>query len=244
MSRAPGEPRLSSLASWAVLAASFGLSASTWIALARLAGFSGEVRVGGLVILALAWLMPLVVDGYVVVALVLWMSPVPPRVARFARMNTYVAAAVGVLAQAAYHSLLILDTTSSVWRTILAAVVGALPPAGAALSVHMRALIRRESRSTSPDTAADMPADVQQPNPQVTATIRADMNTDATEAAEASRARPPAAPKRSFAVTQRAAAAMQTDGMEVPAIAEALGLSERQVRRALKPVPVTSEEQS
>lgn len=46
------------------------------------------------------------------------------------------------------------------------------------------------------------------------------------------------APKRPFAVTQRAAAALQSDGMDVPRIAAALGITERQVRSALKPVPV------
>src|SRR4051812_43565091 len=99
-----GEPRLASLASWLVLAASFGLSAATWIALANLAGFSG--RVVGL--FPLAWLMPAVVDGYVVVALVLWMSPVPARVAGHARVHTYVAASIGVSAQSAYHCLTVL----------------------------------------------------------------------------------------------------------------------------------------
>ncbi len=46
------------------------------------------------------------------------------------------------------------------------------------------------------------------------------------------------APKRPFAVTQRAAAALQTDGMDMPGIAAALGITERQVRSALRPVKV------
>src|SRR5437773_9345547 len=92
-----GEPRLASVASWAVLAASFGLSASTWIALARLAGFTDTLTVPVLgVRLAMAWLMPIAVDGYVVVALVLWIAPVPARVAAFARKNTYGAAGIGI----------------------------------------------------------------------------------------------------------------------------------------------------
>lgn len=48
------------------------------------------------------------------------------------------------------------------------------------------------------------------------------------------------APKRSFATTQRVAAALQSDGMSVPQIAEALGITPRQARAALKPVPVES----
>ncbi len=64
-----GEPRLALYASWAVLAASFGLSASSWIALARVAGFNDELTIPGAgVTLASAWLMPVAADGYVVVA--------------------------------------------------------------------------------------------------------------------------------------------------------------------------------
>jgi hypothetical protein len=147
-----GEPRLASLASWAVLAASFGLSASTWIALADLAGFTDTIAG-----FRLAWLMPVAVDGYVVVALVLWMAPVPAAVARFARANTYAAASIGVAAQSAFHAFLIHDQTGVWWRTVLAAVVGALPPAGAALSVHMRALLRRESRQPVLEVRAELP---------------------------------------------------------------------------------------
>src|SRR3954470_5497703 len=128
--RPSGEPRLASVASWAVLAASFGLSASTWIALARLAGVTATLPVPGLDIrLALAWLMPIAVDGYVVVALVLWMAPVPAKVAAFARKNTYGAASIGIAAQSAYHLLFTLSTTNQAWRVALAAIVGALPPA-------------------------------------------------------------------------------------------------------------------
>src|SRR5690348_11244415 len=104
-----GEPKLAAFASWAVLFASFGLSASTWIALARTAGFTDRLGVaspfGVRVVFALAWLMPIAIDGYVVTALVLWTAPVPVKVAAFARTNTYAAAGVGVVAQSAYHAL-------------------------------------------------------------------------------------------------------------------------------------------
>ncbi|MFF5178280.1 hypothetical protein ACFY2Q_09685 [Micromonospora sp. NPDC000316] len=146
---AAGEPRLASIASWAVLAASFGLSASTWIALAELAGFTARITVPGTsVSLALAWLMPIAVDGYVVVALVLWMAPVPTRVAAFAKKNTYGAAGIGIAAQSAYHLLQTNANTDETWRVAMAAIVGALPPAVAGLAVHMRALLRRESGRT------------------------------------------------------------------------------------------------
>src|SRR5829696_6575240 len=144
MSHRTGEPRLASAASWAVLAASFGLSASTWIALADLAGFRDTVAG-----FRLAWLMPVAIDGYVVVALVLWMSPVPATVAAFAKKNTYGAAGIGIAAQSAYHLLSTLSATNQEWRVALAAIVGALPPAVAALAVHMRALIRRETDRTA-----------------------------------------------------------------------------------------------
>jgi hypothetical protein len=145
-----GEPRLAAVASWAVLTASFGLSASTWIALAKLAGFTATLSVSHLgITLSMAWLMPVAVDGYVVVALVLWMAPVPAKVAEFAKHNTYGAASIGIAAQSAYHLLFTLSTTGSAWRVVMAAVVGALPPAVAGLAVHMRALIRRESNTTT-----------------------------------------------------------------------------------------------
>jgi len=140
MDRKTGEPKLASFASWLVLIASFGLSASTWIALGVLAGFTGQLG-----FLRLAWLLPLAVDGYLVVALVVWMSDVPQRVARFARTNTYVAATIGVAAQAAFHALTIWTGSGTLWRAGLAAIVGALPPGVAALAVHLRALLRREN---------------------------------------------------------------------------------------------------
>jgi hypothetical protein len=145
-----GEPRLASVASWAVLVASFALSASTWIALAVLAGFTDTATLPVIgVTLRVAWLMPVAVDGYVVVALVLWMSPVPATVAAFAKKNTYGAAGIGIVAQSAYHLLATLSATDQTWRVALAAIVGALPPAVAALAVHMRALIRRETDRTT-----------------------------------------------------------------------------------------------
>ncbi|MET7472304.1 hypothetical protein ABZS35_26635 [Micromonospora sp. NPDC005599] len=166
---AAGEPRLASIASWAVLAASFGLSASTWIALAELAGFTDRITIPGTsVSLALAWLMPIAVDGYVVVALVLWMAPVPARVAAFAKKNTYGAAGIGIAAQSAYHLLQTNANTDETWRVAMAAIVGALPPAVAGLAVHMRALLRRESGRTLTAATGTVPAPAETPTPTVT----------------------------------------------------------------------------
>jgi outer membrane biosynthesis protein TonB len=159
-----------------VLAASFGLSASTWIALGVLAGFTSTLTVQGLTLFRLAWLMPIAVDGYVVVALVLWMAPVPARVAAFAKKNTYLAAGTGIVAQSAYHLLFTMSTTDQWWRVVLAALVGALPPTVAGLAVHMRALIRRESgnqHAAAPstlDTAAVPPA-APRPAPAAPSTV-------------------------------------------------------------------------
>jgi hypothetical protein len=170
--RTTGEPRLAAVASWAVLFASFALSASTWIAMAVLAGFTDTATLAYIdVTLRVAWLMPVAVDGYVVVALVLWMSPVPARVAEFAKKNTYGAAGIGIIAQSAYHLLATQSATDQTWRVVLAALVGALPPAVAGLTVHMRALIRREGStpSTVNTAATAVPATVS-PSP-VTTTI-------------------------------------------------------------------------
>jgi hypothetical protein len=145
-----GEPPLAAIASSAVLAASFALSASTWIAMAVIAGFTSTATLPYIdVTLRVSWLMPVAIDGYVVVALVLWMSNVPATVAAFAKKNTYGAAGIGILAQSAYHLLFTLSATNEIWRVALAAIVGALPPAVAALAVHMRALIRRETDRTT-----------------------------------------------------------------------------------------------
>jgi hypothetical protein len=165
-----GEPRLASWVSWAVLAASFGLSASTWIALAELAGFTAKLSAFG-VTARLAWLMPVAVDGYVVVALVLWMAPVPATVANFAKHNTYGAAGIGILAQSAYHLLFTMSTDQAAWRVVLAAIVGALPPTFAGLAVHMRALIRRESGNPAAPSTVDGTALSANPQPTTPAAL-------------------------------------------------------------------------
>jgi len=162
ITRRNGEPPLAAAASWLVLGASFGLSASTWIALANLAGFKGTLPVFD-VTLHQAWLLPIAVDGYVVAALVLWLSNVPAKVARFARTNTYVAALIGVGTQSAYHALSVWAETGLLWRTALSLVVGALPPGFAALAVHMRALRWRTAEEPRPALTPDPVAPVVEP---------------------------------------------------------------------------------
>lgn len=217
-----GEPKLAGFVSWLVLGASFALSAATWVALAELADFTATASVGP-VTLRLAWLMPIAVDGYVVVSLVTWMAPVPARVAAFARKNTYAAAAIGVVAQSCFHTLTVWTDTGTVWRAVLAAVVGALPPAVAGLAVHMRALIRRESGR---DVAADVPPEAS----QVVAPARA------VEV-------PPAAPARTGSPRKRAPAkatrrpAEQTRQLAADLMDAEPGITRAEVARRLKVTP-------
>jgi hypothetical protein len=187
--RASGEPRLASVASWAVLTASFGLSASTWVALAELAGFTSHATIRDVTV-RLAWLMPVAVDGYLVVALVLWMSPVPTVITSFARKNTYMAAAIGIVAQSSYHSLLTWSSTGVGWRAVLAALVGSLPPAFAGLAVHMRALIRRESDTCTPPAPQPQHA-AAEPTDPIPTTIPAPSAPNPAQVADRITVRPP-----------------------------------------------------
>lgn len=140
---------------WAVILASFGMSATTWIALAVLAGFTEHATLAvpfrGDVLhipLHLSWLMPIVVDGYVVVALLTWMAPVPPDVAKFAQQNTYGAAGLGTVTQSAFHAWLGWQLSGGkVIAALLAAVIGTLAPAAAAGVIHLRTIVLRRAVS-------------------------------------------------------------------------------------------------
>lgn len=227
------DPWLAGAVSWLVLGASFGLSAATWVALAELAGFTGTAGP-----LRLAWLMPLAIDGYVVVSLATWMSPVPERVARFARTNTYAAAAIGVAAQSSYHALAIYSDTSVMWRAVLAAVVGALPPAVAAFAIHMRALIRRHSdRDVSAPVApgpADTAPDIRQRPAEVFVTQAPPSDTE-PEASDTADERGPSVflDHRRAAEVARALKAADPD-MTPAAIGLYVGRSAKQVSRYLR----------
>lgn len=147
MDKVERESRAGVVASWTALVASFALSFATWVALAKLSGFNQEINALGYAV-PLAIMMPLCVDGYVVAALAAWMAPVSDEVARFAKWNTYAAAGIGVVAQSTYHGLTVAATTDGQdWKAWTATVVGALPPLSAALSVHLRALVRRTAVS-------------------------------------------------------------------------------------------------
>lgn len=124
------EPKLAVRASWVSILCSFVLSADTWVKLAELAGFSPRV----------SWAMVGVVDAYVISALVLWTFTTNKELARFARKNTYCAALVGVAAQAGYHGWQAGARHAAVIVVALAIVIGAIPPAFAAVGIHMRSI--------------------------------------------------------------------------------------------------------
>lgn len=124
------EPKLAKRASWISILCSFVLSADTWIKLAEMAGFSHRV----------SWAMVGVVDAYVISALVLWTFTTNKELATFARKNTYAAALVGVAAQAGYHGWGAYAQRAAIVVVILAVVIGAIPPAFAALGIHMRSI--------------------------------------------------------------------------------------------------------
>jgi hypothetical protein len=215
-----GEPRLAAIASWAVLAASFALSASTWIAMAVLAGFTSAATLPVIdVTVRVAWLMPVAIDGYVVVALVLWMSNVPATVAEFAKKNTYGAAGIGIAVQSAYHLLMTQSETDQSWRVVLAAVVGALPPAVAALAVHMRALIRRENDRTPVTVSGTTPVTAPPVSTPAATPITVPASTLPTVAAPSITAPRPAdpAPIEEPAATPEPATATRPEPVPTPA---------------------------
>jgi hypothetical protein len=149
------ESRLGITASWVSLLGSFVLSFATWVALGQLTGYG-----------KLAFCLALCVDGYIVSALVTWMAPVGDKIATVAKVNTWIAAVIGVTGQSAYHGLTIWTQTGTAWRAVLATAVGALPPLGAAGSVHMRAMVRRNSlQLAAPKVQEVMKTGVETPRP-------------------------------------------------------------------------------
>ncbi len=133
------EPPLAKRASWVSILCSFVLSASTWVALAELAGFTGTLTIGDMT-LRTSWAMIGVVDAYVIGGLVLWTFTTNRELASFAKKNTYAAALVGVAAQAVYHGWQAGARGAAVIVVVLAVVIGAIPPLFAAVGIHMRAI--------------------------------------------------------------------------------------------------------
>jgi hypothetical protein len=138
---------------WLVLAASFALSASTWMALSDLTEYPHKINV----------LMAVTADGYIVVALLTWLYARNPAIAAFAKKNTYGSAIFGIIAQSTYHGYTVYTHTHIVWRTVMAACVGLVPPLFAALSVHLSAILARDleaerARAASEPVSGEMSA--------------------------------------------------------------------------------------
>ncbi|MGH3780888.1 MAG: hypothetical protein ACRDRO_09735, partial [Pseudonocardiaceae bacterium] len=74
--RVTQESQVAVIASWVCIVASFILSAITWVALGDIGGYG-----------VLRFVMPAVVDSYIVCCIVTWLAPVSERVARFAFWN-------------------------------------------------------------------------------------------------------------------------------------------------------------
>jgi hypothetical protein len=180
-------------ASWAALLGSFVLSAATWIIIGDVAGFNIVV---GTWTLYFALGLPLVVDAYIVCALVAWVHPTSARVERFAKWNAYGSAAIGWLAQAVYHGASVWAATQTEWKALLAFVVGGLPPAAAFLGVHLRAMSRRDLMSTSTATTDTAPSPPLEAPPQERPTTTPPLS-QAESSRQLSQSPSPIAPKSS-----------------------------------------------
>ncbi len=121
--------------SLAALVGSFAMSAVTWIGIGGIAGY-GPMR----------YVMPLVVDAYIICAIATGMSTDKPGTARSAYYHALSAAIIGTLAQAIYHCAgtwagatlwFGKEYRHVTWAAALAFVAGGLPPFFAFLGVHL-----------------------------------------------------------------------------------------------------------
>jgi hypothetical protein len=135
------------LGSLAALLGSFVLSAVTWIGIGGITGY-GTMR----------FVMPAVVDAYIVCAISIGMSTDKPKVARSAYYHALSAAIIGTVAQAVFHCATIWSETHTPWKAMLAFVGGGLPPSFAFLSVHLLGMDRQEmSTKEDPTPTATTP---------------------------------------------------------------------------------------
>jgi hypothetical protein len=105
----------------------------------------------------------------------------------------------------------------------------AMAPVVFVLVSHLAITSWRSSTSTGIPAEASVPA----------AEVPAEVAIEQSESKRSART-VPAAPRRSFADTRRAAAALAADGADVAEVARILGVTSRQARAALKPVPIES----
>lgn len=161
-----------------------------------------------------ALLLPLSVDGLLVTASVALVDD--RRAGRKPRMSARVAFAVGVAASLAAN----IAHAQPTWG---ARAVSAWPALALLLTVE---LLTRRGRAVEPATSDPVPDATQVSEPEAAPVRR---RTSGSK---------PAAAKRSFADTRRAAAALAADGATVEDVARILNVTDRQARRALQPVPI------
>lgn len=166
-------------ASWVALIASFVLSFASWLSLGDLSGY-GWVKLA----------LPFCADAYIVSALVTWMRSHSERVKRFARINTYAAATIGIFTQSVYHGATVWGATHVGWKAAIATAVGAFPPACAALSVHLRGLVWNAAATTVSEDA-ETPSAMSPATPPV-ASASSPAEFDDHQLAPASPVEPPA----------------------------------------------------
>lgn len=161
------------VAMWVVIVATFALTAATWVAIGRIAGF-GQTVATPYGVVHIAWLMPFAADGYVVVALLVWTHARGTALRRFARNNVYVSAALGVAGQSAYHTLTTMASGSPNWHVAMALVFGAVPPAVTALTIHLYSLLAVDAATLitydTLTTAKDDTGDTTEQTPTAVAT--------------------------------------------------------------------------
>jgi len=167
--------------SLAALAGSFAMSAVTWIGIGGIAGY-GPMR----------YMMPLVVDAYIVTAIATGWCTSSTDITRSAYRHALGAAAIGTFAQAIYHSACTWtgipmtlfgwhwdghEYRNAIWAAILAFIAGGLPASFAFLGVRLHGMGQREAQTTAdpatekpPVPAASQPASLPQAAPAPLAT--------------------------------------------------------------------------
>lgn len=119
-----------------IISGAFAFSAETWIGLADVAGFRGDLDAGR-VTLRLAWMLPVTVDGYLCLTTWLYLTSRPGSpLRRWAAGSLLGVVALSVVAQGVYHALYARGVDIA-QVTPLIVVVGALAPALLASSVHL-----------------------------------------------------------------------------------------------------------
>lgn len=191
--------RLTYLGLVSVALAAAIMSFSALSGLATMVGIDGQVALGlpdapGLLELRAAWLLPIAIDMYGLIAIRVWLSgePIPPSVRRHAQWDASCSIGLSVAANVAYHWIDAADVTvAQAWWLIPA--VGAIAPAVLGRAVHLVALMRQPPAA---DRSADV-SDRSEPAPSEPVPVRPTVSVAAVvEPVRQIAARAPAAQKR------------------------------------------------